>query len=315
MSITVPKDRTSGKNLIQLMPIIQTAFENCRIQEQKTGWMESNAKPDMMQWISGRDVMIRSIDVDGFGDYPATCEAFPSGGFSMDNKVFTLGFRRAVSFCWDRAENGDTDGVVNASNILSVFRKKQVIPEVDAYRFSKLAQYAIGHGNVSDGNVYTDPADTLKDLRRDILAITNEGLWQNSELMIFMDLPLKESVVNLISGNNCCFIDGQGNLRNAVNSIDGVPIETVYSKAFRTLYKFHNGFDGEFGFSADSAGKQINWIIVPRSVPTAIVRYDLWKAFTPDQDQDGDSFKLLCSMYHDLWVNHCDLPSLFVNTQ
>jgi|GEM_PF-4665602 len=301
-------------NLIQYIPKLQQGFEECRNHEMSSIWMEENAREDMISWISPRKFIIQSLNVDGLGDYPAGCEAFPTGGFSVENKTYELGFRRSKRFCWKRNDEIDTDGVATASNLLRVFRSRHVNPEVEAFRYSKLANYGIASARATTGKTYTDPQIALKDLRANILKITQTGLWRASDLVIIMDLSLKQSIFNL-AGNALSNVDADGNLVNLVNSVDGIPVYEVYSDAMKTGYSYNNGFDGEFGFAAAPDAKQVNWIIIAKSAPVAIVRYDEWKAFDPDSDDLADNWRMTYTMYHDLFVYDSDLDSLWVNTQ
>ena len=49
---------------------------------------------------------------------------------------------RGTSFLLDAMDVDESNFMVSAANVTSEFQKDQVVPEIDAYRYSKLAAYA-----------------------------------------------------------------------------------------------------------------------------------------------------------------------------
>ena len=67
------------------------------------------------------------------------------------------------------------------------------------------------------------------------------------------------------------------------------------------------------GVTFANLGANINWLIAARPSVDAISRPRITKVITPDENQDGDYWKLMFSMYHGLWTMENKGDGLLVN--
>ena len=76
---------------------------------------------------------------------------------------------RGIQFLLDRIDVDESGFIANASAAMSTFQSENVIPEVDAYRYSTLYKYISEAGNSKE---YSPAASTiLSQVKNDITAI------------------------------------------------------------------------------------------------------------------------------------------------
>lgn len=285
-------------NTIETAVILQKACDQQLIEGATTGWMEANAK--RYKYTGGREIKIPIISTDGLGNYdPAS--GYPKGKVGMSYQTKEMTQDRGVEFLLDRIEVDDSNFVATASATVSVFQTENVVPEIDAYRYSTLYQLAKAAGY---GKSYTPAASTiLSKLKEDITAI-RDTCGGNVELVITMPYAVSDILDNneKISKQLNVADFTQGNITTKVKTIDGVPIIAVPSARMKTAYDFHTGED-QFGFKPAAGAVQINWIVCARTAPVAASKTDNLKIFDPAVVQGADGWLIEYRKFHDLWVD------------
>lgn len=98
-----------------------------------------------VNWLGAKSFELPTISVTGYKAHTRS-KGYNSGTVSNDKNVYTLGFDRDVEFFVDTADVDETNQELSAANISNTFISEHATPEVDAYRFSKIATAAInGH--------------------------------------------------------------------------------------------------------------------------------------------------------------------------
>lgn len=301
-------------NNINYATLFQNALDKQMIVGATSGWMEANA--GQVQYNGGKEIKIPKMNMDGLGDYSRS-DGYPGGSVSLDYETMTMTMDRGKQFILDSMDVNESNFVVNASSVMSEFQKLYVIPEVDAYRYSKIAALAIEKGKASGG--YTPIVDDiLSKLKADIAAIQD----------IIGDIPLVVSMSRFVKNilENSKEISKQlvvsdftsGQYKTKVTMVDDCPIIPVPSARLKTAYQFRDGRttgQTQGGFTPDAAAKNINWIISAQNAPIAVSKTDNMKIFTPDQVQDHDGYKLDYRKYHDIWIPDNKFDALFVNVK
>ncbi len=116
--------------------LFEQALDKLAIQEATTGWMESNA--GRVQYNGGKTVKVPKMSLSGLGDYSRT-DGYPQGAVTLGFETFEMTQDRGRQFFLDSMDVNETNFVASASNIMGEFQRTQVVPEIDAYRLSKLA--------------------------------------------------------------------------------------------------------------------------------------------------------------------------------
>jgi hypothetical protein len=301
-------------NTIALATLFQQELDQQLTADLTTGWMEQNSSN--LIFTGYNTVKVPATTVSGLGNYQPNV-GYPQGSASMTWETYTMGQDRAGKFLLDAQEVNESNFVASASNILTVFQKTQVIPEIDAYRYSKIASLAIGAGNT---RTYTPTtADILTQLKSDIVAIQDK-IGENYPLVIVMSTATKNILdssteivrqleVGTFSGNNADFA-------TPCVYCNGLPILTTPSLRFKTAYTFNDGVTAgqtNGGFAEATGGKSINWLIMPVSAPIAVTKQDTLRIFTPDVLQTANSFQIDYRRYHDLFIETNQLAAVYAN--
>lgn len=300
-------------NNLAYAQVYQTELDKQMIAQASSGWMEVNS--GLVKYNGGKEVKLPSVLMNGLANYDRD-NGFTKGGISLTWDTYTLTQDRGRTFNIDAMDNDEANFSLAAASLLAEFQATQVIPEVDSYRYSAIAQKGIENNRVRSN--YTPTAsDIFQKLFDDIYAIYQE-VGDNVPLVITMSM----SVAQILDTANA--IDKQldvGNFKKGdvdvtVKTLNNHPIIRVPDSRMKTAYVFKDGVSaGEEagGYEVDPGAKDINWIITAKNVPIAISKTDTVRIFQPHQNVLADAWKLDYRKYHDLWIPKNKLKGIFVN--
>lgn len=301
-------------NTLEMAKIFQQKLDEQMIVGATSGWMEANA--GQVKYTGGNEVKIPILTMNGMGDYDRD-NGFVQGAVTLSYGTYILTQDRGRTFQLDSMDVDETNFVATAGNVMGEFQRTQVIPEIDAYRYSKIAALAIAASKQSAA--YTPAADTILAKLKDDIAKVQDIVGESEPLVITMSVPvatiLDESPSITKKLDVMDFAQGSVNLK--VKSLDGAPIIKVPSARMKTAYVFNDGTTAgqtAGGFVADAAAKAINWIISVRRCPIAVSKTDKVRIFSPDTNQKADAWKLDYRKYHELWIPTNKLAGVWVNT-
>lgn len=289
-------------NTLEYSKIFQKSLDKQLMQGATSGWMEQNA--GQVQYHGGNEVKIPTISMQGMGNYDRD-SGFVQGAVTLSYQTMSMTQDRGRTFQLDSMDVDETNFVANAGAVMGEFQRTQVIPEIDSYRYSKIFALAKAASKVTEG--YTPAEATiLQKLMEDIVAI-EDTVGQGGEMVIIMSARTQLMLAEALKASRRLDIGDfkQGEISLKVKTFDEKPILVVPSARLKTLYKANDGKSGgqeAGGLVADSAAKDINWIILPRTTPLAISKQDKVRIFEPDMNQKADAWKLDYRRYHDLWI-------------
>lgn len=289
-------------NTIAYATLFQTALDKQAVAKLTSGWMDANA--GQVIYNGGKEVKIPKINMDGLGDY-SRAGGFTSGAVTLEYETRTMSQDRGRTFMLDAMDVNESNFVANASNVMGQFQATKVIPEIDAYRYSKIASLAIDK-KVATGGYTPDKSTILEKLKADIAAI-RDIVGGDVPLVITMS-SLTSAVLDQADGitKQLSVMDfNKGEVSTKVKSLDGCPIIEVPSARLKTAYTFYDGKtlgQEAGGFVPAEAAKDINWLITPLTAPIAVNKTDKVRIFDPAINQDADAWKLDYRKYHDLWI-------------
>lgn len=224
---------------------------------------------------------------------------------------------RGRTFHLDAMDVDETNFVAAAGNVMGEFQRLQVVPEIDAYRYSRIAALAAAKDRAAEQTVTAE--NVLSLLLADIAKIRDE-IGDATELVISMSglvtplLAQSKEMQKKIDVSD--FKKGEVSMK--VKSLDGCPILPVPSARMKTTYMF---YDGETtgqeggGFKPAEGAKAINWIIMPRNVPIAVSKTDVTRIFDPMTNQQAHAWKIDYRKYHDLWIPENRLAAVWVSKE
>lgn len=299
-------------NTLEYAKLFQTELDKQVVQQATSGWMESNA--GQVKYNGGNEIKIPELVVQGLADYDRD-NGFNQGSVTFKYQTHTLTQDRGRTFQLDAMDVDETNFGASAANVMSEFQRLHVIPEIDAYRYSKLAALAAAAGN--SGEYTPAEADILKKLYADIFAIADRGV-DLANMVITLGYPVYQILTNnsQIQKKLDVVQFAQGGVNLMVKALDGIPLKPVTSDRMKSAYVFKDGSTSgqtSGGFAADAAAKNINWIISARNTPIGISKTDKVRIFTPDENQKADAWKLDYRKYHDLLVPDNKLATVQVS--
>lgn len=299
-------------NTIELAQIFQQELDKATTLKASTGWMETNSS--LVQYNGGNEIKIASVIMQGLGDYNRE-SGFPKGGINLSYETHKMTQDRGRTFSLDRMDVDESNFVINASTLMGIFQNEHVVPEIDAYRYSKIAQIAIKNNKYSSGYV-PDNKTIFNELLKDITTVQEE-IGENTPLIITMSITTSNilnnntQIAKIINVSN--FIKGDININ--VQTINNIPIIKTSTSRLKTKYKFYSGDADETngGFEIAPDAKNINWIITAQNTPIAISKTEKIRIIEPDSNPNADAWKLDYRKYHDLWITKNKLNSIWVN--
>ena len=126
-------------NMIEKVALFQKTLDQAMIQGTVTGFMEANALD--VKYNGGAEVKIPSIVMDGLANYDRAT-GFVEGDITLAYQTMTMTQDRGRGFTIDEMDV-DESGVMDLmSKLIGEFQRTKVIPEVDAYRISKIVELA-----------------------------------------------------------------------------------------------------------------------------------------------------------------------------
>lgn len=296
-------------NTIEAAKIFSQALDQQMLEGATSGWMEENA--GQVKYSGGNEVKIPKLSVSGLADYDRD-SGYNQGAVTLSYQTKTMTMDRGRQFMLDSIDVDETNFVTSAANVMSEFQRTQIIPEVDAYRYSKI--YALAKEKY--GREYTPAVNTiLSTLNSDITAVQDAA--GAADLVIIMPFTVATMLDNSEKLSRSIDVGNfkQGGLDLTVKTLNGIPIIRVPSARMKTAYTFNDGSsDGQTagGFTPAASAKQINWIICPRNVPIAVSKTDNFKIFAPDVNQKADAWLVQYRKFHDLWIKDNALPAIRV---
>lgn len=300
-------------NTIEFATLLQQKLDEQVIAQSTSGWMEANA--GQVIYNGGKEIKVPSLSMNGMGDYDRD-SGFVQGAVTLTHETLTMTQDRGRTFQIDAMDVNESGFLANATAVAGEFQRTKVIPEIDAYRYSKI--YALANANSRVAAAYTPAKATLLDaLRADIAAI-KDVVGDDIPLVITMPVPVGSMLDTVpdISKSLSVVDFRQGSVNLKVKALDEIPIRRVPSSRMKTAYVFKDGVSSgqeDGGFEAAGGAKQINWIISPQNVPIAVSKTDKLRIFAPDVNQQADAWKIDYRKYHELWITKNKMSTLMVN--
>lgn len=227
--------------------------------------------------INGKTLRLPKLSTSGYKDHNRNNMSFNTGNYSNDYEDKTLDHDRDIEFGIDPMDVDETNKIVSIANIQSNFEKKQAIPELDCYTYSKLYTELKRVGGTVKTNVLTKE-NVLTDFDANLEAFENAGV-PLSRCILYCTSSYKTLLKNAEGIQRTLDVSKGNGLDRRVHSIDDIgKIKTVPLERFKTAYNFTDGF------AVAATGKQINYILVDPEAQVSRVKYSYINVFTPGHD-------------------------------
>lgn len=294
-------------NTIAYAQVLQAALDKKAVETLTSGFMDANA--GQVKYDGGKYVKIPVMSLTGLTDYDRA-EGYGKGAVTLEYVQKEMMMDRGTSFLLDAMDVNESNFIASASTVAGEFQRTQVVPEVDAYRYSMIASLA------SDNEQeYTPDAATIFEALVDDIAGVRDIVGENEEIVVSINSLAKTQLEKLRDFQRYVAVAefSAGEIRTKVKAVNGAVLLPVPSARMKDSYIFADGkTEGQKsgGFKPAEGCRQINWIVMPKRAPIAVCKQDKMKIFEPDIYQNGDAWFVGYRKYHDLWLKDSMLEAV-----
>lgn len=257
------------------------------------GLMTASLETPNVDWLNAKSFRVKGVTTSGLQPHTRN-KGFNYGTVQQKESIFTLEFDRDVEFWVDSMDVDETNQELTVANISGNFIRDQVIPETDAYRFSKLVQYAAKDSNSTTESVTS--ANVLEVVGRLTRTVRRYGPGSTTIYVssAFMDaLEQSKDFTRVIVMNN---VPGT-NIETRITGFNGFSFVEVWDDS-----RFMSAFDFTDGFKpVTSVSQAINALAVVRPAIVAKVKHNAIYLHSPGSVGQGDGWLYQYRLYHDLF--------------
>lgn len=268
-----------------------------------TARMDAKTKP--VNFAGANVVQVFKTDPIGLGKYDRV-SGYPAGQVVGSWETLTLATERGRSFVIDRMDDEETLGMAFGT-LAGEFIRTKVVPEVDAYRFSKYASTASINAatpGTLDANGIIAALDAAK-LELDKDEVPSEGRL----------LYISDNCLNLLEGKVSRFLGNENAVDKRVTKYSGMEVIMVPQTRFYKGITLDDGATVDAGGYSKtvSTGKDINFMIIHPTAVLQVAKHDSLKVFTPEQNQTTDGWLMQYRLYHDAFVYANKLNGIYLH--
>lgn len=319
-----------ANSIVRAERFLTKALDTVLATESKTALLENGSKWIDLDFKEVGYVRIMSLLMDGLSDYYRADHNTGNGGYSNYNgvghndgykvgdlnarwEIYPLRFDRGRQFQVDNMDNEETAGLIIA-NLLKEFLRTKVVPEIDAIRFSTIAENAFA----SLGNLVTEAPVTTKGNASEITHLFNKAF----EWGVEHGVPEEDQIL-FVSPATWTIIANTEEIYKTLTQTDyksergvdfhmsaymGRPIVVVPSDRF-----YSNVVLNQNGYGPGAGSVVFNYIVASKRGCVPIVKLESTKIFGPEVVQDFDGYKCNVRIYHDLIIPKNKVPAFYVS--
>lgn len=273
------------------------------VRESVTGILENQAGfPLRPSNVNAKTVFIPEMIMTGLGDYGRNT-GYLDGDIEINWLPYTCEMDRGRAFRFDSQDDAETAGGL-AGKIIPEYERAHVIPEVDAYRLSKLAGLAktVVLETISANEIINKLA-----LADEVLENEEVGL-EKTILFVSTEVNRLIKQTNELSKRLTQEDYKAGDLSLKIRTFDGRPIVVVPKPRFKSNYVF-----GTDGFDPVANAADINFMVVHLNAALPFKKHQNIKIITPELNQDRDGWKFLYRIYHDIFTTKNKTAGIYVS--
>jgi len=268
-----------------------------------TARMDAKTKP--VNFAGANVVQVFKTDPIGLGKYDRV-SGYPAGQVVGSWETLTLATERGRSFVIDRMDDEETLGMAFGT-LAGEFIRTKVVPELDAYRFSKYASTASINAatpGTLDANGIIKALDDAK-LELDKDEVPSEGRL----------LYISDNCLNLLESKVSRFLGNENAVDKRVTKYSGMEVIMVPQTRFYKGITLDDGATVDAGGYSKTAstGKDINFMIIHPTAVLQVAKHDSLKVFTPEQNQTTDGWLMQYRIYHDAFVYANKLNGIYLH--
>lgn len=281
----------------KFQPILDEIYKTASL----TARMDANTKA--VNFAGANVVKVFKTDPIGLGKYDRV-SGYPAGQVVGSWETLTLATERGRSFVIDRMDDEETLGMAFGT-LAGEFIRTKVVPELDAYRFSKYASTASINAATPatlDANSIVAALDAAK-LELDKDEVPSEGRL----------LYISDTCLSYLEGKVSRFLGNETAVDKRVTKYSGMEVIMVPQTRFYKGITLDDGATVDAGGYSKGSGKDINFMIIHPTAVLQVAKHDSLKVFTPEQNQTTDGWLIQYRIYHDAFVYANKLNGIYLH--
>lgn len=284
------------------LPLLDAVYK----QESRTAVLDAT----QVQFTGANTVKVFKTAMDGMGNYSRN-SGFVDGSVTGTWEQLQLSKDRGRSFMVDRMDNEETLDMAFGT-LAGEFIRTKVVPEIDAYTFSKIAGTSgITTGTAADITIgTTDVPGLVEEAERQM----NEDEVPYEGRLLFISESAYAGLRNKVEK---IILNTENSVNGHIEVFDNMRIIRVPQSRFYTAITLYDGTtSGQTagGYVAPTGAKPINFMIVHPSAITKVVKHVLPRIFGPDINQKADAWKFDYRVYHDTFVYDNKVKGVYLHT-
>lgn len=297
-------------------------FDKVYKQEAVTSVFDANR--ESVKFMGAKTVKIGKLQLGGLGNYyrnndqvsnKAGDQAFyGSAGFGYQRSAlnyaweeFTLNQDRAAAFPIEYFDDEEAGGEV-VGRVVTEVSRTVIVPEVDAYALSTIAEKALG---TATGSFTGANAKPLAAINAAFEYFENNEVPAEDQVIFaspaFMKALRETDEVKRFLGEE---VRDRG-VNYKITTYEGRDIITVSPR------RLHTGFHAYEGGYEFVGGKEINFLACAKSAIYHVVKYEKVKIISGDMNLAAngfDGYTVYARIYHDVFVPDNKRVAIYVNT-
>jgi len=271
-------------------PILEEVYKSASL----TAFMDAKTKP--VDFGGASAVNVFKTSMVGLGKYNRA-SGYPAGDVTGTWETLTLSKERGRAFSIDRMDDEESLGEAFGT-LAGEFIRTQVVPELDAYRFSTYASFS---------GIQEVATPAALDTGAKVLAAFDVAMGKLDEKEVPAEgrkLFLSSGCYNLLKGQLTRTLSTETSADRRVFEIDGVEVIPVPQTRFYKGITLDDGATSNAGGFAKTAstGRDINFLLLHPSSVLQVTKLDSLKTFSPDVNQTADAWLIQYRIYHDAFV-------------
>lgn len=274
-------------NAINLVTKFQPLLDEVYKEASLTSDLENSA----VKFDGSKIVKILKLTVPPLGSYTRN-SGYTAGDVQADWEAFELTQDRGTEFDVDAMDDEETMNMT-FGNASSEFIRRSVVPQVDAYRFAKMAS-AEGIGLASAA--ITTGEQAIKAINAAMMAQDEAEVTQDGRILY----------VNATIGG----------LIDELDSYKSKLCLSRFSKIVKVPQsRFYSGVDiSDTGFAKGADALNLNFLVVDPKAVFAVAKHTRLRVFDPSVNQKKDAYLFQYRLYHDMFVYPQKAAGVYAHT-
>ena len=274
-------------NSIALSKVYTNLLDEVYQQSSLTAVLESDATLSR-QGANANEIVIPKLSMDGLGDYDRN-SGYTNGDVDLTWETVQFNYERGRMFQVDDMDNEETQNIA-FGRLAGEFIRTKVVPELDAFRFSKYAS-ATGVG-LATGTLATG-VDVINALR-----VATSSMDEAEVPMEDRHLFITPTLLGLVEDLDTT---KSREVLSRFASITKVPQTRFYSAI--ELLDGKSPSEEKGGYKKAELGVELNFEIIHKPATLQFTKHAVPKIISPEMNQDADAWKYgyrnygLCDVY------------------